>query len=196
MYLKVQVLYEGHVQVGPFRQSSVALAKQLEQLFPLLEGVVVLAHQEADEAELQLGQSLVSAALVRAHGPARHRVAVQPLERLQVVFKLLKNQALVLVGIIIRFKRAKLTAFLLWLFYLKSCVHRVLCDFCRSGALWVTPGGYGCVTDLRTWHTFHRRKLQTRQTQHSGHTLVIHLLHLNGKKDILSSLLVDFLVKI
>ena len=50
---------EGEEELRVLGHGLVARTEQLEESLPLLEGVVVLAHEEAHEGELQLGQDLV-----------------------------------------------------------------------------------------------------------------------------------------
>ena len=57
--LEVHVRDEGQVEFGVVCDGVVALAEEPQEALPLLEGVVVLPHQEAHEAELKLRQDLV-----------------------------------------------------------------------------------------------------------------------------------------
>ena len=47
---------EGGVELRVLVEGLVTGAHHLQQLLPTLEGVVVMAHQEADERKLKLGQ--------------------------------------------------------------------------------------------------------------------------------------------
>ena len=57
-YLKVHVCDQCEVEVRVLDHRVVAAAEETQEVLPVLEGVVVLTHQETDERELELCENL------------------------------------------------------------------------------------------------------------------------------------------
>jgi len=55
----MQVLNKFNIELCVLSDPKSAVAEKIEQLFPVLKGVIMLAYQEADKAELKLSQHLV-----------------------------------------------------------------------------------------------------------------------------------------